>query len=108
MSLIRNVGTIGGLTAVSRVFGFARDMILARVLGAGLAADAFQLAFTLPKRSPSHTGTLSDAHYRDIFSDTVGGRYGHTLDYARQTLESLRALGIRDRALEKLLAHASA
>ncbi|MCZ8324551.1 MAG: murein biosynthesis integral membrane protein MurJ [Sphingomonadaceae bacterium] len=48
MSLIRNVGTIGGLTAVSRMFGFARDMILARVLGAGLAADAFQLAFTLP------------------------------------------------------------
>ena len=48
MSLIRNVSTIGGLTAVSRVFGFARDMILARVLGAGLAADAFQLAFTLP------------------------------------------------------------
>ena len=48
MSLIKNVGTIGGLTAISRVFGFARDMLLARVLGAGLAADAFQLAFTLP------------------------------------------------------------
>lgn len=48
MSLIRNVGTIGGLTAISRVFGFARDMLLARMLGAGLAADAFQLAFTLP------------------------------------------------------------
>lgn len=48
MSLLRNVGTIGGLTAVSRVFGFARDILLARVLGAGLAADAFQLAFTLP------------------------------------------------------------
>ena len=48
MSLVRNVGTIGGLTAVSRVFGFARDMLLARVLGAGLAADAWQLAFTLP------------------------------------------------------------
>lgn len=48
MALIRNVGTIGGLTAVSRVFGFVRDMLLARVLGAGLAADAFQLAFTLP------------------------------------------------------------
>ncbi|AKM09033.1 murein biosynthesis integral membrane protein MurJ [Croceicoccus naphthovorans] len=48
MSLVRNVGTIGGLTALSRVFGFARDMLLARVLGAGLAADAFQLAFILP------------------------------------------------------------
>lgn len=48
MSLLRNVGTIGGLTLVSRVFGFARDILLARVLGAGMAADAFQLAFTLP------------------------------------------------------------
>src|SRR6185295_6635734 len=47
-SLVRNVGTIGGLTAVSRVFGFVRDMLLARVLGAGAAADAFQLAFILP------------------------------------------------------------
>lgn len=48
MSLVRNVGTIGGLTAISRVFGFIRDMLLSRVLGAGLAADAWQLAFTLP------------------------------------------------------------
>ncbi|MEW9856010.1 murein biosynthesis integral membrane protein MurJ [Novosphingobium sp. M1R2S20] len=48
MGLLRNVGTIGGLTAVSRVFGFVRDILLARVLGAGLAADAFQLAFVLP------------------------------------------------------------
>ena len=47
-TLVRNVGTIGGLTAVSRVFGFVRDMALARVLGAGAAADAFQLAFILP------------------------------------------------------------
>ena len=48
MSLVKNVGTIGGLTAVSRVFGFVRDMLLSRALGAGLAADAWQLAFTLP------------------------------------------------------------
>ncbi|MCT2559291.1 murein biosynthesis integral membrane protein MurJ [Tsuneonella sp. YG55] len=47
-NLVRNVGTIGSLTALSRVFGFVRDMLLARVLGAGLAADAWQLAFTLP------------------------------------------------------------
>src|SRR5688500_2301077 len=48
MCLVRNVGTIGGLTAVSRVFGFARDMLLARVLGAGGVGDAWQLAFQLP------------------------------------------------------------
>lgn len=47
-NLVRSVGTIGGLTALSRLFGFVRDMLLARVLGAGLAADAWQLAFTLP------------------------------------------------------------
>ncbi|ASJ92305.1 murein biosynthesis integral membrane protein MurJ [Porphyrobacter sp. CACIAM 03H1] len=48
MSLLKNVGTIGGLTLVSRLFGFARDILLARVLGAGGAADAWQLAFQLP------------------------------------------------------------
>ncbi|RIV86133.1 murein biosynthesis integral membrane protein MurJ [Aurantiacibacter xanthus] len=48
MSLVRNVGTIGSLTLLSRIFGFVRDMLLARALGAGLAADAWQLAFTLP------------------------------------------------------------
>jgi putative peptidoglycan lipid II flippase len=48
MSLLKNVGTIGGLTAVSRVFGFARDMLLARALGAGGVADAWQLAFQFP------------------------------------------------------------
>ncbi len=48
MSLLKNVGTIGGLTAVSRVFGFMRDILLARVLGAGGVADAWQLAFQFP------------------------------------------------------------
>lgn len=48
MNLLRSVGTIGGLTMVSRLFGFARDMMIARILGAGAAADAWQLAFQLP------------------------------------------------------------
>jgi putative peptidoglycan lipid II flippase len=48
MNLWKATGTIGGLTMVSRVLGFAREMIFARVLGAGLAADAFALAFLIP------------------------------------------------------------
>ena len=60
------------------------------------------LAFTLSPRSPNHTGPLSDAQYRDIF-EHARGRYGTTLDYARQTLQGLRAHGIEDRALAKLL-----
>jgi putative peptidoglycan lipid II flippase len=48
VSLVKSSSLIGGLTLVSRIFGFIRDMLLARVLGAGLAADAYQLAFRLP------------------------------------------------------------
>jgi cation transport protein ChaC len=60
------------------------------------------LAFTLSARSPNHTGPLSDERYRDIFAHSCG-RYGSTLDYARQTLHGLRAHGIEDRALAHLL-----
>lgn len=60
------------------------------------------LAFTLSRRSPNHTGPLSDEQYRDIF-EHARGRYGSTLDYARQTLHGLRAHGIEDRSLARLL-----
>jgi putative peptidoglycan lipid II flippase len=50
MNLLKAGGTIGGLTMVSRVLGFAREMIFARVMGAStsIAGDAFALAFTIP------------------------------------------------------------
>lgn len=48
MNLLRATGTIGALTLLSRVLGFAREMIAARVLGAGAAAEVFQLAFLIP------------------------------------------------------------
>ncbi|MCY7338708.1 MAG: murein biosynthesis integral membrane protein MurJ [Sphingomonas bacterium] len=48
MNLYRAIGSIGGLTMVSRLLGFARDMIGSRVLGASHANDAFNLAFLLP------------------------------------------------------------
>ena len=48
MSLLRNTATIGGLTLVSRVAGFLRDMLMAQYVGAGLANDAFLIAWRLP------------------------------------------------------------
>ena len=48
MSLVRSTGTIGGLTLISRILGFARDMLMARFVGAGFASDAFLVAFRLP------------------------------------------------------------
>lgn len=60
------------------------------------------LAFTLSRKSPNFTGTLSEERYREIFATAVG-RYGSSLDYARQTLEALQRHGIRDSALARLL-----
>jgi putative peptidoglycan lipid II flippase len=48
MNLWKATGTIGGLTMVSRLLGFARDMIGARILGASHQNDAFNVAFWLP------------------------------------------------------------
>ncbi len=48
MSLVRNTATIGGLTLVSRILGFLRDMLMARFVGAGFASDAFLIAWRLP------------------------------------------------------------
>mgnify|MGYP001601505137 FL=1 len=60
------------------------------------------LAFTLSRRSQSFTGELTPAQYRQVFAQSCG-RYGSTHDYAHQTLHSLRAQGIHDRALQRLL-----
>ncbi len=60
------------------------------------------LAFTLSRQSPSHTGTLTEDEYRRIFAQATG-IYGTTLEYAHKTLEELRRMKIRDRALERLL-----
>jgi putative peptidoglycan lipid II flippase len=48
MNLLRALVTVSGLTLVSRILGFARDFIIARAFGAGLATDAFFVAFRLP------------------------------------------------------------
>lgn len=48
MAFARAITTIGGLTLVSRVLGFARDMLMAAVLGAGPVGDAFLVAFKFP------------------------------------------------------------
>lgn len=49
--------TVGGLTLLSRVTGFARDVMLAAILGAGPIADAFFVALRLPN------------HFRAIFAE---------------------------------------
>ena len=48
MAFLRSIITVSSLTMVSRFFGFARDIIIAATLGAGMVADAFFVALKLP------------------------------------------------------------
>jgi putative peptidoglycan lipid II flippase len=48
MSLLRSFATVASNTLVSRILGFARDILIASTLGAGTVADAFFAAFKLP------------------------------------------------------------
>jgi putative peptidoglycan lipid II flippase len=55
--MIERILTVGGFTLLSRLTGFLRDIMLAAILGAGPAADAFFVAFRLPN------------HFRAIFAE---------------------------------------
>jgi putative peptidoglycan lipid II flippase len=61
--LLRAAYSVGGWTMLSRLLGFVRDILLARVLGAGMLADAFFVAFKLPNffRRMFAEGTLTVA-----------------------------------------------
>jgi len=48
LSLARALATVSGMTLVSRVLGFVRDAVIAAMFGAGLATDAFFVAFRIP------------------------------------------------------------
>lgn len=48
MKLYRSFATVGGMTMLSRVLGFVRDILIASVLGTGLIADSFFVAFRFP------------------------------------------------------------
>ena len=48
MNLIRSTSTFGFFTLISRILGYARDILIAFFLGTSLFADAFFVAFRLP------------------------------------------------------------
>ncbi|MDP4540181.1 murein biosynthesis integral membrane protein MurJ [Qipengyuania sp. DY56-A-20] len=77
MSLLKHVGTIGGLTMVSRVAGMAREMIFSRVLGANAVTDAWFQAFIIPNvfRRLFAEGAFSAA-FVPMFSKRLHGEGG--------------------------------
>ena len=50
MSLVKKFITVGGATLGSRIFGFARETLMAAALGTGPMADVFYAAFRFPMK----------------------------------------------------------
>jgi len=63
MNLLKTLFTVGSMTFMSRILGFVRDTLIARVFGAGVMTDAFIVAFRIPNflRRISAEGAFSQA-----------------------------------------------
>src|SRR5210317_1390601 len=48
MKLLKSTATVGSATMLSRILGFVRDVVLAKMFGASGETDAFFLAFKIP------------------------------------------------------------
>ncbi len=46
--LVKSTATVGSMTMLSRILGFIRDMVVARIFGVGAGTDAFFIAFKIP------------------------------------------------------------
>ena len=81
-SVVKAAGLIGVATFSSRILGFVRDMVLARLFGATPAADAFFVAYRIPNllRELFAEGSMSPA-FIPVFTEY------HTLKTKRDAWE---------------------
>jgi putative peptidoglycan lipid II flippase len=90
--MIQRILTVGGFTLLSRVTGFARDILLAAILGAGPAADAFFVALRLPN------------HFRAIFAEgAFNAAFVPAYAHIREQGGAARAAMFADRIFTLLL-----
>jgi putative peptidoglycan lipid II flippase len=84
--LLRGTAIVSLLTLVSRILGFVRDLLVARLLGASLFADAFFVAFRIPNllRSFAAEGALTSA-FIPVFSSALS----HGKDEAQRAFKRI-------------------
>jgi putative peptidoglycan lipid II flippase len=72
MNILRSTAMIGGLTLVSRILGFAREILIAWTIGAGAVSDAYYTALQFPNlfRRVFAEGAFSQA-FVPLFSRTT-------------------------------------
>ena len=87
--ILRSTTIIGKLTLLSRLLGYLRDMLIARLFGASIATDAFFIAFKIPNlfRRFFAEGAFSNAfipvlteyketHNRKSLSEFLNAQFG--------------------------------
>ena len=109
MNLARSLGSVGGLTLVSRILALVRDTLQATYVGANFASDAFFVAFRLPNmfRALFAEGAFSAA-FIPMFNRKVGDKDGPGLpagvDFAEDALSMLLPVLVLMTVLLELLA----
>ena len=94
MNLARSLGSVGGLTLVSRVLGLARDMLFAQFVGANFASDAFAVAWRMPNmfRALFAEGAFSAAFipmFNKKVADPKGAGLSDGIEFADDALSML-------------------
>lgn len=98
MNLLRALVTVSGMTLLSRILGFVRDFVIARTFGAGVATDAFFVAFRLPNllRRMFAEGAFSQAFVPILaeYKNRQGPDEAHRLIDRAATLLGLVVTGV--------------
>ncbi|RIL05722.1 MAG: murein biosynthesis integral membrane protein MurJ [Proteobacteria bacterium] len=87
--LLRGTGVVSSLTFVSRILGFVRDMIIARLFGAGLLADAFFVAFRIPNLLRS---ILAEGAFTSAFVPVFVSEHARGPESAKQAMRQTSGL----------------
>ena len=113
MNLLRALATVSSMTLLSRILGFVRDFVIARTFGAGLATDAFFVAFKLPNllRRMFAEGAFSQA-FVPIFGEYKNRRgdeetlllIDHVTSILALVLFVVTAIGVYSRGADALAA----
>ncbi|MEM6356860.1 MAG: murein biosynthesis integral membrane protein MurJ [Pseudomonadota bacterium] len=92
--LVVAFATVGGWTMASRVLGFARDVAIAAVLGAGAVAEAFFVAFTLPNlfRRFFAEGAFNTAFVPMFAKRVEGGGLAEARGFAEEAMACLASI----------------
>ena len=91
MSLLRSMATVSGFTALSRILGFLRDILMGYFLGSSQAADAFFAAFKFPNifRRIFGEGAFNSAFVPLFSKDLTSKGKKEAMHFASQTFSIL-------------------